>query len=107
MREVNDHIGLHPAQFPECPCHTVCTVQADAANHLVPQNAGNQLPHGTVGTAQYGFHTFTPSWRRWFIIRWRFSSCMGTRGRRRFSLPKPMAEMAALTGMGLASQNRS
>ena len=32
---------------------------------------------------------------------------MGVRGSRRISLPKPMAETAAFTGMGLTSLNRA
>src|SRR5699024_3187703 len=105
MRKVNDHIRFHRAQLVKGFAYAVFPVDADLAHHILAQNAANQFSHGAVGAAKYCFHTLIPSFLISAYSLARVSSSMGVRGRRRFSSPKPMAETAALTGMGLTSLN--
>ena len=101
MGKVDDHVGGDRAKLIKGSGHAVFTVDADPANHLAAQTLGNQFPHGAVGAAEDRSHTFTPSARSSANMALRSGSSMGVSGRRRCSSPKPMADTAALTGMGL------
>ena len=105
MGKINDHVGVHVSQFPKGPGHAVFAVNADLAGHLVSEGGADQPAHGAVGAADDRLHTCTPRRRISASSFARFPSSMGVRGRRIYSLPKPMALTAALAGMGFTSQN--
>ena len=105
--KVDDHIGFHLSQLGKGFGYSVFAVDADLAHDLFTKQTGNQLAHGAVGAEEYCSHTSIPSFRISSYSLARVASSMGVRGSRRFSSPKPMADTAALAGMGLTSLKRA
>ena len=61
MGKIDQHIGADCAQLFKGLGNAVFAVNADAAYHLVAEDAVDQLAHGAVGAAQNRSHTLIPS----------------------------------------------
>ena len=59
--EIDEHVGIHPAQLGKGSGGSVFAVNADLTHDFLTQDAADQLAHGAVGAANNGSHTLTPS----------------------------------------------